>query len=75
MNETNHIYQPTRREMLRGTSCGFGFLALGGMLNAGTTYTNPLAARAPHFPAKVKRVIFLYMAGAPSQWEIGRAHV
>ena len=67
----NRIQLPTRREMLRSTSCGFGYMALAGLstASAATTYTNPLAPRAPHFPAKVKRAIFLYMAGAPSQWE------
>ena len=30
---------------------------------------NPLRARAPHFPAKAKNVIFLMMAGGPSQME------
>src|SRR5438093_12769907 len=31
---------------------------------------NPLAPRAPHFPAKAKRVIHLFMAGAPSQLDL-----
>src|SRR5207237_733500 len=31
---------------------------------------NPLAPRKPHFPAKAKRVIYLFMAGAPSQLEL-----
>src|SRR5688572_20194138 len=30
---------------------------------------NPLAAKPPHFPAKAKSVIFLMMAGGPSQME------
>ena len=29
-------------------------------------YQSPLIAKAPHFPAKAKRVIFLFMQGAPS---------
>lgn len=32
--------------------------------------TNPLQPRAPHFPAKAKSVIYLHMAGAPSQLEL-----
>ena len=28
-------------------------------------YQSPLIAKAPHFPAKAKRVIFLFMQGAP----------
>ena len=31
-----------------------------------TAWANPLAARSPHFPAKAKSVIFLYMYGGPS---------
>ncbi len=31
---------------------------------------DPLAPRAPHFPAKAKRVIFMFMAGAPSQLDL-----
>ena len=63
-----------RRDLLRSLSCGFGYSALTSLatnsaLAAATGYSNPLALKAPHFPAKVKRVIFLYMAGAPSQWE------
>ena len=61
-----------RRDLLRSLSCGFGYSALAGLTTgsalAATGYTNPLALKAPHFPAKVKRVIFMYMAGAPSQW-------
>ena len=60
-----------RREMLRSVSGGFGYLALAG-LSAGealASAASPLAPRPPHFPAKAKRVIFLYMSGAPSQYE------
>ncbi len=31
---------------------------------------NPLAPKAPHFPAKAKRVIYMFHAGAPSQLEL-----
>lgn len=31
---------------------------------------NPLEPRAPHFPARAKSVIYLHMAGAPSQLEM-----
>src|ERR1700724_1855541 len=58
----------SRRELLRTASCGFGYLALAGLCSeaVASDSTNPLAPKAPHFPAKAKRVIFLYMAGAPS---------
>jgi hypothetical protein len=35
----------------------------------GTDETNPLAPRTPHFPAKAKRVIFLYMSGGVSHMD------
>ena len=31
---------------------------------------NPLAPRKPHFPAKAKNVIFLFMEGGPSQMDL-----
>jgi hypothetical protein len=59
-----------RRELLQSLSCGFGYLALRNIAaSAATLSTNPLAPKAPMFPAKAKRVIFLYMQGAPSQYE------
>jgi hypothetical protein len=62
----------TRREALRRFGTGFGGLALAGILNQlnGTARAveaaNPLMPKAPHFPARAKRVIFLFMAGGPS---------
>ena len=64
----------SRREMLRQSSVGFGALALTGLLSAEaladpatSAIANPLAERPPHFPAKAKRIIFLFMHGGPSQ--------
>jgi hypothetical protein len=60
----------SRREMLRRSSAGFASLALAGLLAeeaAAAVRANPLASRAPHYPAKAKRVIFLFMHGGPSQ--------
>jgi len=56
----------SRRELLRVSSAGFGSLALAGLLGA-EGQANPLTVRQPHFPAKAKRVIFLFMHGGPSQ--------
>src|SRR5690606_40835658 len=59
----------TRREALRRCGMGFGALALGSFLGpevAPAGAINPLAAKAPHFPAKAKRVIHLFMNGGPS---------
>ncbi len=66
--------------MLQQCGAGFGMLALAGLLaqeaeaeeNPKSKIQNPksegpLAPRAPMFPAKAKRVIFLFMHGGPSQ--------
>jgi len=64
----------SRRDLLRVSSTGFGSLALAGLLAqeearaaAGTAAPGPLAVKAPHFTARAKRVIFLFMHGGPSQ--------
>src|SRR3954451_13392147 len=56
-----------RRKMLQTLSGGFGYMALAGM--CAEAAGNPMAPKAPHFPAKAKRVIFLFMEGGPSQYE------
>ena len=55
---------PDRRQFLKSAGCGFGSLALSSLL--GRAAGNPLAPQAPGFPARAKRVIFLFMAGGPS---------
>ena len=65
----------TRRDMLRSSANGFGMLALAGLLadearanTAGNiTRRDPLAPQSPLFPARAKRIIFLFMHGGPSQ--------
>ena len=52
----------SRRAALRAAGCGFGYLGLASLLQG----ANPLAPHAPHFEAKAKRVIFLFMHGGPS---------
>jgi hypothetical protein len=67
----------TRRHFLRNCSAGLGAAALGSMLNPSMSLgnvvrdpSNPLRPLGPHFPGKAKRVIYLHMAGAPSQLEL-----
>src|SRR5258707_14098180 len=59
----------SRRAALRQACCGFGTLGLTGLLShlSGAEPANPLAPRAPHFPARAKRVIFLFIHGGPSR--------
>src|SRR4051812_21567681 len=67
----NSQWATNRRSMLRNSAAGFGAIALAALnarwSHAGATgYTSPLAPKAPHFPARAKHVIFLYMEGGPS---------
>jgi hypothetical protein len=56
--------------LLKTLGAGFGYTAFAGLAaQAATAYKSPLAPKAPHFPAKAKRVIFLFMQGGPSQHE------
>jgi Protein of unknown function (DUF1501) len=58
-----------RRDLLRTMGTGFGLAGLAQVLQAGVpaASSNPLAVRAPHFPATAKHVIFLFLNGGPSQ--------
>src|SRR5215467_12222478 len=60
----------TRRELLHRCGMGFGALALGDLIlgaqKATASSTDPLTPHAPHFPAKAKRVIHIFMNGGPS---------
>ena len=59
-------HRVSRREALRQMGAGFGTLALAAMLADDAAADGPLAVREPHFPAKAKRVIMLFMFGGPS---------
>ena len=71
---TDSFLAGTRRHFFRDCGVGLGGLALGSLLHrdtaAAAASVSPLAPKAPHFPAKVKAVIFLFMAGGPSQLEL-----
>ncbi|SFH92999.1 DUF1501 domain-containing protein [Planctomicrobium piriforme] len=67
-----------RREFIWEMGAGFAGVALAGLLEqdgffaryasaATVSSESSLSARAPHFPTKVKSVIFLLMNGGPSQ--------
>ncbi len=53
-----------RRRMLQRAGAGFGMLPLAGLLQSQGAAGD--GSQAPHFAAKAKRVIFLFMNGAPS---------
>jgi hypothetical protein len=68
----------TRRWFFKQCSVGLGAIALNQLLGgrgetasaAGPIASNPLAPRLPHFAAKAKRVIYMFMAGGPSHLEL-----
>lgn len=70
------LYEQTRRHFFQHCAVGVGKIALASLLaeslrgSASAAPATPTAPHAGHFPAKAKRVIYLFMAGAPSQLEL-----
>jgi hypothetical protein len=66
----------TRRHFFSRCGVGVGKIALASLLGEQllsaepAKSSNPAAPKPPHFPAKVKNVIYLFMAGGPSQLEL-----
>jgi hypothetical protein len=65
----------SRRWFLRDCGVGLASIAAGALLaedaaRAAPASGDPLAPRPPHFPARARRVIYLFQAGAPSQPEL-----
>ena len=73
---SEHLRAITRRHFFRNCGVGIGGVALASLLNerlfaaTPSPANNPLAPKAPHFPAKAKHVIYLHMAGSPSQLDL-----
>lgn len=81
MNCQSHLYRGfdpkliTRRWFFQQCGVGLGAVALGTLFHENgwaspAAPTDPLAPKQPPFPAKAKRVIFLFQAGAPSHLEL-----
>jgi hypothetical protein len=75
--EDHRLIEVTRRQFFGRCAMGLGSIALasllGGQKALGTsaqTITNPFAPQKPHFPARIKNIIFLFMAGGPSQLDL-----
>ena len=72
------VREQTRRHFFSNAGLSIGSLGLASLMAGGelrgavpnNLQTNPLAPRNPHFDAKAKRVIYLFMAGGPSQLEL-----
>jgi hypothetical protein len=69
----------TRRHFFRQAGFGIGAAALAALLNRdlfaaaaqeAAHAVNPLAVRPPHFAPKARSIIYLFMAGAPSQLDL-----
>ena len=74
MNNSSYSLLQTRRHFFRECGVGVGALAIASLLKqdslASDTSANPLAPKQSHFASKAKSVIFLFMAGGPSQFEL-----
>jgi len=79
--DERHRQYLTRRHFLQHCSMGLGAMALGSLMGCESTtpsafadqardLSRPLLVRPPHYAPKAKQVIFLHMAGAPSQLEL-----
>src|SRR4051812_12452487 len=74
----NALLNISRRHFLQDCRIGLGGMALGSLLaEAGRTTaaessaaSDPFAPRPTHFPPKAKNIIYLFMAGGPSQFEL-----
>jgi hypothetical protein len=60
---------PSRRGFLTSAASGLGTLALSSLL-AQEASGNPLSPRPPHFPARARACIFLFLAGGTSQLDL-----
>ena len=80
-DKLRQLQEQTRRHFIRNCSLGLGGLAISSLLgscNSSETNGNqnpylsqgPMGARPPQFPGKIKNVIYIHMAGPPSQLEL-----
>jgi hypothetical protein len=66
MANCTHPTSLTRRRLLQDVACGFGSLALAGLLSERCATASSMAPKLAHFAPRAKRVIFLFMAGGVS---------
>ncbi len=68
------LQMQTRRNFLQRSGIGIGSVALASLLMrdgvAAVADQNPMAARAPHFPATAKNVIYLHLTGSPPHLDL-----
>ena len=79
--QANALRMHTRRHFLKESAMGLGALAIGSLLGncgskskAGSAIAfdpaHPLLPKSPQFVGKASSVIYLHMAGAPTQLEM-----
>ena len=76
------LREMTRRQLFKDCGVGLGKIALASLLcgaqsalarsviSQAAASANPMAPKLPHFAAKAKRIIYMFMAGAPSQLDL-----
>lgn len=69
MGPIDPLLDRTRRHFFRDCGVGLGSIALG-TLNAATAVSAEARPTKPHHAPKAKRVIYLFMAGGPSQLDL-----
>jgi hypothetical protein len=69
MNTQDVLLHRTRRHFFQTCGFGIGSLALASVTNQ-RLFAQALASKAPHFAPKAKSIIFLFMAGGPSQLDL-----
>jgi Protein of unknown function (DUF1501) len=76
--DQRRLLDVTRRHFFQQSAFGIGGTALAALLNpslfaqqqGSTDEARAMAPKAPHFPAKTKNIIYLFMAGGPSQLDM-----
>jgi len=74
--DDRNLLAATRRQFFGRCAVSLGQIAMASLLTDGKLFgasakpENPMAPKQPHFPAKVKNIIYLFMAGGPSQLEL-----
>ena len=64
-----HLKDCTRRHFFQSAGFGIGSLALASVMNE-RLFAQTVASRAPDFAPRAKSIIFLFMAGGPSQLDL-----
>src|SRR2546422_639364 len=77
LQESSELQSIPRRHFFSHCALGLGGIALASLLNERRALIaepgglhNPMARKPPHFTPRAKNIIYLFMAGGPSQLEL-----